>query len=47
MHIVGPDDEWCAEAYIDTDYSHLEATDYERVVKNHLLFRLLNEAAEK
>lgn len=45
--LVGPDDEWCAEAYMETDYSALAQDDYERTVKKYLLFQLVNEAEEK
>lgn len=34
-------DEWCAEAYMETDYSKLTQTDFERVVKNYAVFTLL------
>ncbi|WP_411725959.1 class I SAM-dependent DNA methyltransferase [Methyloglobulus sp.] len=37
-------DEWCAEAYMETDYSYLGRPLYERTVKQFLLSRLLNEA---
>ena len=33
-------DEWCAEAYMETDYSKLCQTDFELVVKNYAMFRL-------
>ncbi|WP_313030967.1 HsdM family class I SAM-dependent methyltransferase [Massilia alkalitolerans] len=39
-------DEWCSEAYLETDYAHLGRGIYERTVKKFLLSRLLNEAAE-
>jgi type I restriction enzyme M protein len=39
-------DEWCAEAYLETDYAHLGRASYERTVKKFLLSRLVNEAAE-
>jgi type I restriction enzyme M protein len=38
---VTADDEWCAEAYMKTDYSKLTKDDYADTVRNHLLFRLL------
>ena len=43
---VGAADEWCAEAYLETDYAHLGRVAYERTVKRFLLSRLLNEVAE-
>jgi 16S rRNA G966 N2-methylase RsmD len=38
---VGPGDEWCAEAYMETDYSRITQADFERVVRNHAVFELL------
>lgn len=40
---VTADDEWVAEAYLETDYSTLTKTDFEDVVKNYAMFKLLNE----
>lgn len=34
-------DEWCAEAYMETDYSKLARDDFERVVRNYAIYRLL------
>lgn len=34
-------DEWCAEAYMETDYSVLSKSDFETVVKNYAVFKLL------
>ncbi len=42
---VGPNDEWCAEAYMETDYSKLTEKDFENTIRNYTLFRL-NEQAE-
>ncbi len=47
MKPVGASDEWCAEAYMETDYSVLTAVVFAREVKRFLLFGLMNEAAEK
>lgn len=44
---VGQNDEWCAEAYMDTDYSILTKDNYEREIHKYLLFQLSNEAVEK
>nr|WP_315466150.1 N-6 DNA methylase [uncultured Rhodoferax sp.] len=33
-------DEWCAEAYIEADYTKLTQADFERTVKNYAIFRL-------
>ena len=38
---VSAADEWCAEAYIETDYNKLTAADFEAVVKNYAIYRLL------
>lgn len=36
--------EWCAEAYMETDYSAITKMDYEKTVKKFLIFKLFNEA---
>lgn len=38
---VSHTDEWIAEAYMDTDYTTLSQSDFEAVVKNYAIFRLL------
>lgn len=40
MRKVTAGDEWCAEAYIETDYSRLTQTEFERVVLNYAIFCL-------
>lgn len=40
---VAADDEWCAEAYMDTDYSSLTLENFEEVVKRHALFNQMIE----
>lgn len=42
MHKVTADDEWCAEAYMETDYSKITQADFEKVVRNYAIFKLLN-----
>lgn len=37
---VGPDDEWVAEAYMETDYSKLTQQDFERVLFDYAIFTL-------
>lgn len=37
---VGPEDEWVAEAYMETDYSTLTQKDLERALLDHALFLL-------
>jgi type I restriction enzyme M protein len=34
-------DEWCAEAYMETDYSTLSAEDFEAEIKKYVAFRIL------
>jgi hypothetical protein len=40
---VTHEDEWCAEAYMETDYSKITEGDFEDTVKNYLVFKLLND----
>src|ERR1039457_520132 len=40
MQQVGPDDEWVAEAYMETDYSTLTKDDFEKAVLDYALFML-------
>ncbi len=39
---VTAEDEWCAEAYMDTDYSTISQVDFETTIKNYILFKTLN-----
>ena len=41
IHMVTADDEWCAEAYIETDYSSLTRKDLESDLKSCVLFNLM------
>ncbi|MFZ6814926.1 HsdM family class I SAM-dependent methyltransferase [Undibacterium sp. Rencai35W] len=41
MQHVTHSDEWCAEAYMETDYSMLAQSDFETVVRNYAMFKLL------
>lgn len=43
MHQVSAEDEWVAEAYMETDYSRLESADLEKVLLDHALFVLRGE----
>jgi|LSQX01.1.fsa_nt_gb type I restriction-modification system DNA methylase subunit len=43
---VDHNDEWCAEAYIETDYSKLTQEDFEKVVKKFLVHRILDSDSE-
>lgn len=40
---VSWEDEWLAEAYMETDYSLLNKREFEKTVKNYLVFQLLHE----
>ena len=40
--IVGAKDEWCTEAYMETDYSPLSREDFERTVKEFVAFKISN-----
>lgn len=41
---VGADEEWCAEAYLPTNYDLIEPRDVERELRNMAVFKLLCEA---
>jgi type I restriction-modification system DNA methylase subunit len=36
-------DEWCAEAYMETDYSTITQKDFERELKKYVVFKILSE----
>jgi len=38
-------DEWCAEAYMETDYSKITKADFERTVRDYAIFKLLGITA--
>jgi type I restriction enzyme M protein len=38
---VTADDEWCAEAYMETDYSTLSPEDFDAEIKKYVAFRIL------
>jgi hypothetical protein len=42
LKYVDENDEWLAEAYMETDYSNLNQSDFERSVKNYLSFLVKN-----
>jgi type I restriction enzyme M protein len=46
MQKVGANDEWCAEAYMETDYSTLTQADFEKEVKKYVAFRILDETPD-
>jgi type I restriction-modification system DNA methylase subunit len=37
------EDEWCAEAYMETDYSTLNQIDFEKKLKDYIAFKFLNQ----
>jgi type I restriction-modification system DNA methylase subunit len=39
---VSAEDEWCAEAYMETDYSQLKREDFESEIKKYVLFKEMN-----
>ena len=41
MREVNEKEEWCAEAYLETDYSQFTLQDYESTVKKYLMFHLM------
>jgi len=43
LHCVTHKDEWCAEAYMKTDYSKLDKADFEKKIKEYVAFKFLNE----
>lgn len=42
MRHVEAKDEWCAEAYMETDYSLLNQKDFERTMKQYIAYKFLN-----
>lgn len=41
-HSVTAKDEWCAEAYMETDYSVLNQKDFEKSIKQYIAYKFLN-----
>ncbi len=46
MQAVTANDEWCAEAYMETDYSTLARAEFEREIKKYVVFKIMNEELE-
>ena len=40
--VVTAEDEWCAEVYMETDYSKLQKNDFENEIKKYILFKELH-----
>ena len=47
MQKVTAGDEWCAEAYMETDYSTLSEDDFVNTLKNYVAFQFLNDGKSK
>lgn len=43
LHTVGEADEWCAEAYMETDYSSLGPDDFEAQLRRFAVFKALQD----
>ena len=43
MQKVTPNDEWCAEAYMETDYSTFTDNDFKSAIKKYIAYRFINE----
>lgn len=43
---IGAKDEWCVEAYMETDYSLLAESDFQRIVKEYIAYKFLNDNVE-
>lgn len=39
---VGANNEWCAEAYMETDYGHITEDDLKKKIKEYLVFNIYN-----
>lgn len=46
MREVNEKDEWCAEAYLETDYSKFTFEDYENTVKKYLMFSMMDMSGD-
>ena len=42
MREVTAKDEWCVEAYMETDYSKITFDDFENTVKKYLMFNMMD-----
>ena len=42
LHTITAGDEWCAEAYMETDYSNIRKEDFEKVVRDYAVYQLLH-----
>lgn len=46
MQKVSAEDEWCAEAYMETDYRKITQADFEKTVQQYFVFKALSDHAE-
>ncbi|MCB9991529.1 MAG: hypothetical protein H6867_09140 [Rhodospirillales bacterium] len=37
---ITPEDEWCAEAYMETDYTKLTQADFEKTLRDYIAFKV-------
>lgn len=44
---VNATDEWCAEAYMETDYSTLSEEDFVKKIKDYIAFKFINEVNDE
>ncbi len=40
--VIAPSDEWCVEAYMQTDYSNLTSEDFSKVIRDFIAFKILS-----
>lgn len=45
--VVLAEDEWCAEAYMETDYSRLSKDNFKKMVKDYAVFKIKNGLSEE
>jgi type I restriction enzyme M protein len=45
LNSIGSDEEWCAEAYMETDYSKITEADFIRTVRDYAIHKLTLETA--
>lgn len=45
MQKVNHENEWCAEAYMETDYSQLTQADFEKTLRNYIAFQVQNQGS--
>ena len=47
LQYVTANDEWCAEAYMETDYTKIDKAEFERTVRDYVIYRVIgSEQAE-